>query len=351
VNLGEVIGRLDPLKRVFGVRLEDFYNRMLKEGWTLGATQLLSVYHACVRLSHASQVTLLRAYWEASRPDVVVSLVPHFNRSLAESIRKWRPSTPFVTAMTDLADCPPHSWIEREQPYLICGSERAEQQAFALGLAESQVWRASGMILHPRFYDVPSLDRRVERRLLGLDPEMPMGLVLFGGEGSRAMPEIAERLAAPRLGVQLILICGHNAALAAKLRGFALGMPAFVEKFTTKVPYYMHLSDFFIGKPGPGSLSEAVAAGLPVITEHNAWTMPQERYNTEWILENGLGMVVGSFSRIGEAVAELLRPGVYAHSKRNAAAQNNRAVFEIPGMLEEVMTNSATANAMRVCEA
>ena len=27
--------------------------------------------------------------------------------------------------------------------------------------------------------------------------------------------------------------------------------------FTSEIPYYMVLSDFFIGKPGPGSISEA----------------------------------------------------------------------------------------------
>ena len=351
VNLGEILGRLDPLKKVFGVRLEDFYNRMLKEGWTLGASQLLSVYHAAVRICHASQVSLLRAYWEANRPDMVVSLVPHFNRSLAESVRKFRPSTPFITVMTDLADCPPHFWIEREHPYLICGSERAAHQALALGLSESQVWQASGMILHPRFYDLPSLDRGEERRRLGLYPELPTGLVLFGGEGSRVMLEIAERLDSARLGVQLILICGHNAALAAKLRGLRLRMPVLVAEFTTEVPYYMRLSDFFVGKPGPGSLSEAVAMGLPVITERNAWTLPQERYNTEWIGEKGLGVVIGSFSRIGEAVAELLRPDVYARCKRNVAARNNRAVFEIPEILEEIMTGAAITEPVHACEA
>ena len=41
----------------------------------------------------------------------------------------------------------------------------------------------------------------------------------------------------------------------------------------------MQLADFFIGKPGPGSISEAVQQGLPVIVVDNAWTMPQERYN------------------------------------------------------------------------
>ena len=65
-----------------------------------------------------------------------------------------------------------------------------------------------------------------------------------------------------------------------------------MEGFTSQVPFYMAISDFFIGKPGPGSVSEAVAMKLPVIVERNAWTLPQERYNADWILENHLGLVV-----------------------------------------------------------
>ncbi len=49
----------------------------------------------------------------------------------------------------------------------------------------------------------------------------------------------------------------------------------------------MHASDFFIGKPGPGSISEALAMKLPVIVERNAWTLPQERYNADWVTERG----------------------------------------------------------------
>ena len=79
-----------------------------------------------------------------------------------------------------------------------------------------------------------------------------------------------------------------------------------IEGFTTKVDYFMSLADFFIGKPGPGSISEALQFGLPVIVEHNARTMPQERYNGTWLVEKRMGMVVRDFREIGTAVEQLL---------------------------------------------
>jgi len=141
----------------------------------------------------------------------------------------------------------------------------------------------------------------------------------------------------------LIFICGKNEKLAAALRKQKSRLPRFVEGFTTKVNYYMQLADFFIGKPGPGSVSEALAMHLPVIVECNAWTLPQERYNAEWILENQVGEVLDSFKEIERAVAQLIEPATLARHRANAAALENRAVFEIPEILEQIFERSRSA--------
>ncbi len=95
--------------------------------------------------------------------------------------------------------------------------------------------------------------------------------------------------------------------------------------FTPEVKRFMQLADFFIGKPGPGSLSEAVQQGLPIITVRNAATMPQERYNTEWVRENQLGLINRSMSKLRPSVLELL--GRLDEFKRNVARVHNRAIF------------------------
>jgi 1,2-diacylglycerol 3-beta-galactosyltransferase len=114
----------------------------------------------------------------------------------------------------------------------------------------------------------------------------------------------------------------------------------FIEGFTREVPYYMKLSDFFIGKPGPGSISEALAMRLPVITERNAWTMPQERYNAEWLVEKNAGVVVRSLGKeIDAAVRQMLEPERYDRFRSAAQAYENRAVFEIPDILERLLND------------
>ncbi len=332
VNLQEQLDELDIFRKFTGVRLEDCYNLVLSKGWTLGSPQLTRGMQWLIRLLHPAQVRVLEKLWRDRRPDLVVSLVPNLNRAVGDSMRNAIPHTPFVTILTDIADFPPHFWIERQRQYLICGSERAVEQAYELGHEDKYIFRTSGMILNPRYYEPLEIDRAAERRKLGLDPERPTGLIMFGGQGSNAMLEIARKLE-----IQLICICGKNENLAARLRALKRSSPIVVEGFTKQVRYYMALADFFIGKPGPGSISEALAMKLPVIVERNAWTLPQERYNAEWIVKNQVGIVLRNFRGIAKAVAELIQPENYARFRAGAEAQHNRAVFEIPEILQRIL--------------
>jgi len=281
----------------------------------------------------------LNTQWEKTKPEMVVSLIPNFNRQMAESIRQILPGTPFVTILTDFADYPPHFWIEPESDFVICGTARDAQQAYSMGHPAEKVFTTSGMILNPAFYASPVIDRFAVRESLGLQRDYTTGLVMFGGQGAPAMADIAERL--DGFGrLQLIFICGRNQKLESKLRKMRFRIPVFIEGFTTQVDRYMQISDFFMGKPGPGSISEAILMGLPVIVERNIWTLPQERFNTDWVIEKEVGMVVPSFRHIDRAVERLLEPATMARYRANAAAIQNRRVFEIPQILESILERS-----------
>jgi 1,2-diacylglycerol 3-beta-galactosyltransferase len=337
VNLQEVLDSLDIFRKLTGIRLEDIYNLVLAKGWTLGSAQLLRLMQGVIRTYHPAQVRLLKSFWAHERPDMVVSLVPNFNRALFQSLRQTLPGVPLITILTDLADYPPHFWIERQPQYLVCGTRRAMEQAAEMGYPSSRVFETSGMILRPEFYETPHYDRARERVRLGLRPDLPAGLVLFGGEGSRVMYSIAERLGNSSMDLQLIMICGRNTELRRRLHYLRTRNTIFIEGFTKEIPYYMRLVDFFIGKPGPGSISEAIQMGLPVVVERNAWTLPQERYNAEWILEKGVGVVLRNFRDIESAVRDLLTGDHLQAMKARIAAMENRAVFEIPPILKKIL--------------
>jgi UDP-N-acetylglucosamine:LPS N-acetylglucosamine transferase len=343
LNRQELLDELDILKKYAGIRIEDYYNWMLRSGWTLGSVYLMKVLQFAIWSRHRATVRVLERHWRETAPDMVVSFIPHFNRAICESFANAYPERPLVTVLTDIADYPPHFWIERQRQYLVCGSERAVEQAREHGHMDNRIFHASGMILHPRFYETPVEERVAGRLRLGLRADLPTAVVLFGGYGSQAMLEIANRLDASKLELQLIFICGRNEKLAAALRAGKPRLPRFVEGFTKDVNRYMHLADFFIGKPGPGSVSEALAMKLPVIVACNAWTLPQERYNAEWVVEKDVGVVLRSFDEIVPAVGRMIGPANLARFRANADGLKNQAVFEIPGMLEQILEKSASA--------
>ena len=350
LDLQELLDPLDLVRRATGLRIQDTYNLILRRGWTRLTPQLLPLLIGTIRLYHSPIVKALRAYWAQHPADLVLSVIPHFNRAIGDSLRSDSERTPFVTLITDLADYPPHFWIEPESEYIIAGTEHARQQALAMGHPEGHIFRTSGMVLKPKFYEKTTVDRILERQRLGLEPDRPTGIVLFGGHGSHVMVDITRKLDEARSGVQLILICGHNQKLAAELKALQTRKPILVVGFTQSVDYYMALADFFIGKPGPGSISEALQLHLPVIVECNSRTMPQERYNAEWVTENGFGIVVRSFREIAPAVQRLLQSAPFNEFRRKANEYSNRALFEVPIILEKCAEHTAAPTQFQAIE-
>jgi Glycosyltransferase family 28 C-terminal domain len=350
VQFQELTDKLDILRKLTGIRIQEQYNVLLQNGWTLGATTLLRILQGTIRIFHRPLVDLLEDYWKKNTADLLFSVIPHFNREISDSWNKVCPGRPFVTLITDLADFPPHFWIEpvvagRSEQYVIAGTKRAVDQAKAIGHDDSHIFATSGMILRPDFYVPDNSDPAILRSELGLQPDLATAMVLFGGHGSKVMFDITQRLDAAGLPLQLILICGRNEALAAKLRARKWRMPINVIGFTKEVHKWMRAADFLIGKPGPGSIAEAMVRNLPVLIECNAWTLPQERYNCEWVRENRVGIVLKNFREVASGVRQMLQPATLSEFRQNVSAQNNQTIFEIPEILAKLLGETSTPNA------
>jgi len=346
VQFQELTDRFDVLRRLTGIRIQEQYNVLLQNGWTLGSVYLLRLLQATIRLFHRPLVNLLENFWREKPADLLVSVIPHFNREICESWSKVYPGRPFVTLITDLADFPPRFWIEpMKEQYVIAGTERAAEQACELGHDDAHIFRTSGMILRPDFYAPDNSDPIALRKELGLRPDLITAIVLFGGHGSKVMYDIASRLDAASVPLQLILICGRNDELAAKFAAHPWRMPVKVIGFTKEIHKLMRAADFLIGKPGPGSIAEAMVRKLPVLIECNSWTLPQESYNAEWVAEKRVGIVLRNFREVVSGVQRMLDPATLAEFRKNVGALENRAIFEIPEILEKLLRESTDAKA------
>lgn len=352
-NLPWQVEIVEVLREVLDITFPQFfYNHfVLKQKWAKAINDPISVpiFKFKIRLLHRVWLRRLRQFWRDRQPDLVVSLMPLVNRVLCESLRLECPETPFVTSITDFADCPPHFWIEPQEQFLICPSLQAIQQAKALGYRDEMLLQTSGIVIHPRF-DQPVVlssgiadePTRQERQRLGLRPDLPTGLITFGSHGSREMLKIVERLEQSAVDLQLILICGRNATLAKELQQRSNRFPVFVEGFTPQIPYYMRLADFFIGKPGSVGISEAIAMQLPVITEcHPVMTLFQERASADWLAAQECGLVVKHFRDVSSAVVQLLQPDTFSRYRANVEAYENQAVFEVVAYLKNILETAA----------
>ena len=112
VQFQDLTDRLDVLRKLTGIRIQQQYNILLQNGWTLGSRYLLRLLQGAIRLFHKRLVNLLEKHWREDPADLLVSVIPHFNRQICESWTQVYPGRPFATIITDLADFPPRFWIE-----------------------------------------------------------------------------------------------------------------------------------------------------------------------------------------------------------------------------------------------
>ncbi|MEM9949843.1 MAG: glycosyltransferase, partial [Cyanobacteria bacterium P01_D01_bin.36] len=335
-------GQVKNAYEMFGFSGHDLYNKMVKGGWTWLWPLKMWLNKWLVKLNYDVGVRAFESHWRKQKPDVVVSVMPLYNKGLWESLQRAYPGTPYVTVMTDFADCPPSFWFEPEiGTQWFCGTQRAIEQARSLDISTSRLTPSSGLVIHPQFYTHSSLspaERAHQRQQLGLVADRPTAIVMFGGNGSQEMLKIAKQLEKFQDTLQLIFICGHAQALAEQLKAYAGPQKRAVVGFADNMANYMSLSDFFIGKPGNVSVSEALAMRLPIITACNFATMSQERYCAEWLLEQQVGIVVSSFQKVDKAVTQLLQPAVFEQYRANLHKFDNQAVFEVIDYLKTVLS-------------
>lgn len=334
VQLQELLQPLDPVYQIVGLPSEQLYNAALRRGWTYGSRPFLRMMQKGISLEAPAFRRRVRGRWEKRQPDMVVSVVPNFNRVLFEALQSAHRGTPYVTIMTDMADVAPNFWMEDQDQYLICGTRKATLQAALTGFYRPErIFEVSGMIIRPDFYSPGEMSPENMRRKLGVEPGRKVALVMFGGNGSWESLLVAERL--NRCGVASIVMCGRNEDLLENCRKAGVcGVP-----HTDRVQDYMRAADFFIGKPGPASISEALLMGLPVIVTSNARTMIQERYNVRWVEEQQVGIGIAGYGELEGAVRFLLDGNRLRDYRQRAARLGNRAIFEIPPLLSGILAD------------
>ncbi|MDE2229799.1 MAG: hypothetical protein KGL11_12270 [Alphaproteobacteria bacterium] len=345
----EILTGLDPFRMLTGMSGPDIYNEYaLRRGHTRVLWPMIAAGSSvAIRLGSPFVVRQLSAYLRARRYDMVISVMPLINAAVAASLRQLDGAIPFVTIVTDFCEPMHAAWIQSDDQYVVCGTPKCREQARRFGLPETRIVETKGLVLSPKFHALARATTpagaTASRAALGLAPDRLTGLMMFGGRGADRMLDFARAIEASDLPVQMIYVCGTNRETANDIAMLPARRPRHVIGFSDAIERYMAASDFFVGKPGPGAISEAMVMGLPMILEVGARLLAQERYNANWARAMGAALSFRNIDGLCAAIAQLSEPDRLAAMRRAVAAHPNTAIFDLPALLDEIFSERRVA--------
>jgi 1,2-diacylglycerol 3-beta-galactosyltransferase len=223
---------------------------------------------------------------------------------------------PFVTVVTDMVTT--HAaWYAPRARHIIVPTTEAFRRGLKNGMRPNQM-TVVGMPVADRFCR-PQGDRKQIRADLAWGNERPVVLMVGGGEGMGPLEAMAEALDNSELDLSLAVICGRNKTLKANLEKRRWRVPAHIYGFVTEMPKFMHAADILVTKAGPGTISEAFIAGLPMVLYSR---MPgQEDGNVTYVQETNSGVWAPEPNQMVAAVRKWLEyPLEWARSSEQCLA-------------------------------
>ncbi|MBF8982575.1 hypothetical protein IZY60_03390 [Lutibacter sp. B2] len=227
----------------------------------------------------------LKTLLDDFNPDVIVCTHPFPAESLSAMKRKGTLSVPIVTILTDYTIHP--SWINKEVDYFLFPSENFIYQFEYWGIPKEKS-RFFGIPTNENFNIIHDRNELCEKFAIS---NTFTALIMGGGLGLGNITETLNHLFDYHVNIQIIVIAGKNEALYKYLSN--MDKPNLkVFGFVDNIDELMSVSDCIITKPGGITITESLNKELPIIV---TWNLPgQEERNTEFILNNGIGMVATS---------------------------------------------------------
>lgn len=263
-------------------------------------------------------------------PDLIVATHPFPEGAAALWRARHSGSFQLAALLTDYAL---HAiWLVRPVDTYFVATEAMAAQMTALGFSRSAVYATGIPIVSPAC----RMDREEARAHAGLDAVLPTLLLMGGGLGLGAIERTLDALEQVHQRLAILVVAGRNEPLAA----YALRTAAHshheihVWAYTDEVAVLMRAADLLITKPGALTISEAFAAGLPLLL-HDPIPGP-ETENAVYATRRGAAMWLHPGEGMAAAVEEILthrlpamRAAARACAREDAAAQTAQILIEM----------------------
>jgi processive 1,2-diacylglycerol beta-glucosyltransferase len=253
---------------------------------------------------------------ERYRPDLV--LCTHF---LPAEIISWMKAKKRLTCPQGIVvtDFDVHAmWLCHHYERYFVALDETREHLVRLGIPPAKV-SVTGIPIDPVFG--VAKDRQEMRRRLGLAAERTVVLMSAGGFGVGPVAHAIVVLLALEHPAEVVVVCGRNAELKARLDAVAAARPPggnrlHVVGYTTAMDEYMAAADVLVGKPGGLTTSEALARGLLLVIVN---PIPgQEERNSDHLLERGAAIRCNNLPVLGWKIDGLLEDPARMEAMRAA---------------------------------
>lgn len=242
--------------------------------------------------------------------DLIVSVHPLSNSPVLRAMKSA--PCPFMTVVTDMVSV--HAfWYDRRADVVVVPTEEARERGICYGVKPERI-EVVGLPVAQRFCHPPE-DTTKLRNDLGWDLDTPVILLVGGGEGMGPLERVARAIDREGLAAQLAIVCGRNRKIFTRLKEYTWQMKAHIYGFVSNMPDLMAAADMLVTKAGPGTISEAFIAGLPLIIYSR---MPgQEDGNVFYVVNHK----AGTWAPHPERVVTCLREWIEHPEIREQAAE------------------------------
>lgn len=191
----------------------------------------------------------------------------------------------FISVVTDPVTT--HAlWFDRRADLILVPTKYARERAIAYHMPPEKVF-VVGQPVSDR-YCAPPGDKRALRAKLGWPQDKMIVLLIGGGDGMGPLARNAKAIDESGLDLGLVVVAGRNAKLQKRLEARQWNIPARVYGFTHELPDFMRAADAVVTKAGPGTIAEALIAGLPIIL--NSRVPGQEDGNVTFVQNERVGV-------------------------------------------------------------
>ena len=270
--------------------------------------------------------------------DLYVSVHPLLNYPVLQALEK-KPA-PFVTVVTDMVSA--HAfWFDNRANRIIVPTEDARQRGLQIGIDPERI-KVIGQPVADRFCQPPG-DRNELREKHGWPVDKPLVLLVGGGDGMGPLEETAYAINQANINAGMVIVAGRNEVLKKRLETHQWQIPTFVYGFVKEMPEFMQAVDILVTKAGPGTISEAFIAGLPIILYSR---LPgQEDGNVIYVMEQEAGVWAPRPQQVTATLKKWVehpekREQVAAASKRCGRPKATREIARV--IVEQYQNNRVT---------